>query len=110
MKQQKEDSKLIFALSILWGLLLISLQFFYFMGRADGIGDALDLMYPYIPIAVSILIPCGVAGRELAKVQININLTKRHFIAINYYNSSIKLNSNYNSMFVIFPNWIILLV
>ena len=82
MKQQKNNSKLIFALSILWGLLLISLQFMYYMGRTDELVDLWDAMSSYVPTAVIILILCGIAGRSLSKAQINVNLTKRHFILV----------------------------
>jgi len=82
MKQEKNNSKLIFALSMLWGFSLISLQFFYFLGRADGLADALDAMLQYIPVSVAILMCCWAAGQSASRVQFDIKLTKGKFILI----------------------------
>jgi len=82
MKEQKNNSKLIFALSMLWGLSLIFVQFCYFLGSTEGAANALDAMISYIPTSVAILMLSWVAGRSLTNVQFNINLTKRKFILI----------------------------
>ncbi|RUT73423.1 hypothetical protein [Ancylomarina longa] len=82
MKQEKENSKLIFALSMLWGFSLISAQFIYFFGSTEGLVNALDAMIPYTPTSVVILMCSWIAGRSLTNVQFNINLTKRKFILI----------------------------
>jgi len=80
MKQQKNNSKLIFALSILWGFSLIFAQFCYYMGSTEGLASALNAMIPYIPTSVAILILSCSAGWSLKNTQSNINLTKRKFI------------------------------
>lgn len=82
MKEQKNNSKLIMALSLLWGLSLVSAQFCYFLGSSESFLDALDAMTSYIPTSIAILFLSWIAGRSLAKSQININLTKRHFVVI----------------------------
>jgi hypothetical protein len=82
MKQQKNNSRLIFALSMLWGFLLISLQFVYFLGSTEGFANAMDRMIQYIPTSIVILVFSWIAGRSLNKMQFNINLTKRKFILI----------------------------
>lgn len=82
MKEQKNNSKLIFALSMLWGLSLIFAQFCYYLGSTEGAANALDAMISYIPTSVAILMLSWIAGRSLTKAQINVNLTKRHFILI----------------------------
>ena len=82
MKQQKNNSKLIFALSMLWGFSLISLQFVYYLGTTTGLANAMDRMIQYTPIAIAILMCSWIAGRSLNKMQFNINLTKRKFILI----------------------------
>jgi len=80
MKQRENDSRLIFALSIFWGLILISLELCYCMGKTDGLVHALGAMSFHIPIYISVLIGVVIAGRDLSKTQINIITTKRHFI------------------------------
>ena len=82
MKEQKNNSKLIFALSMLWGFLLIFAQFAYYMGSTDGFANVMDAMISYIPTSVAILILTWTAGRSLNKMQLNINPTKRQFILI----------------------------
>ncbi len=80
MKQEENDSRLIFALSILWGLILISLDFCYCMGKTNGLVNALGAMSSHIPIYISVFIGSVIAGRDLSKTQINVITTKRHFI------------------------------
>lgn len=82
MIQQKKNSRLIFALSILWGLFLISLQFTYFLGSTDTLANAMDRMIQYIPTAIPIILLSWITGQHLSKMQIDINLTKRKFILI----------------------------
>ena len=82
MKQQKNNSKLIFALSILWGLSLISAQFCYYLGSTEGLAGAMDKMIQYMPTSVAILICSWVAGRSVASAQFNMKLTKGKFILI----------------------------
>lgn len=82
MKQEKNNSKLIFTLSMLWGFSLISAQFIYFLGSTEGFINALDTMIPYIPTSVAILICSWVAGRSLTNLQFNIDQTKSKFILI----------------------------
>lgn len=82
MKEQKNKSKLIMTLSLLWGLSLISAQFCYFLGSTESFADALDAMTSYLSTSIAILLLSWIAGQSLAKSQININLTKRHFILI----------------------------
>jgi len=82
MKPENNNSKLIFALSMLWGFSLIAAQFCYFLGRTDGLADAWEAMLSYTPTSVAILMCSWIAGRSLTNVQFNINLTKRKFILI----------------------------
>ncbi|WP_372754651.1 hypothetical protein [Labilibaculum sp.] len=82
MKAEKNHSKLILALSILWGFSLISLQFIYFLGSTESFVNALDAMIPYTPSSVAILMCSWIAGRSLTKVQFNSKLTKQKFILI----------------------------
>jgi drug/metabolite transporter (DMT)-like permease len=82
MNQQKNNSKLIYALSMLWGFLLISAQFIYFLGSTEGFENALEEMFAYLPVSVAILMLCWISGRSVTKTQINIEFTKRHFILI----------------------------
>lgn len=80
MTQRKISSKLIFALSMLWGFSLILVQFVYHLGMTDGFVDALHAMIPHLPVSIAVLLMCWVAGVSVTKAQININFTKRHFI------------------------------
>ncbi|MGZ2371652.1 hypothetical protein ACXR6G_17870 [Ancylomarina sp. YFZ004] len=82
MKEQKNNSKLIFALSMLWGLSLIFAQFAYYLGSTEGFANALDAMISYMPTSVAILMLSWIAGRNLSKMQFNMNPTKRQFILI----------------------------
>lgn len=78
MKQQKNNSKLIIALSILWGFSLIFANFLYLLGRTDELINALNAMIS--PTSLVILIMSSIAGWNLKTLQFNINLTKRRFI------------------------------
>ncbi|MRT93581.1 hypothetical protein [Ancylomarina sp. 16SWW S1-10-2] len=82
MNEQKNNSKLIFALSMLWGLSLIAAQFCYYLGSTEELAGAMDEMIQYIPTSVAILMCSWVAGRSAASAQFNIKLTKSRFILI----------------------------
>jgi hypothetical protein len=84
MKTEKNNSKLIIALSILWPLSLLSAQFCYLLGKTEGFGSALDAMISYTTpsIMLPILIGSWITGQSLTKMQFNIELTKQKFILI----------------------------
>ena len=82
MTEQKNNSKLIFILSMLWGFSLIFAQFCYYLGSTDGAANTMDAMISYMPTSVVILMMSWLAGRSLSKAQVNVNLTKRLFILI----------------------------
>lgn len=79
MKQKTNNARLIFFLSILCGLLLISIQVAYFMGKSEGIEPMWDSIISYIPTSITILLLFGIGGWNLAREQIRVNLTKRDF-------------------------------
>jgi hypothetical protein len=67
MELQKYKSKLVLALSIMFGLWLIGLKFVYLMGREDGFLDAVNAMISYIPTGVAIMIIFIAAGLSFKK-------------------------------------------
>ena len=80
MKEQKDNSKLIFALSMLWGFSLIFAQFSYFLGSTEGTTAAIDAMTSYLPTSIAIIMMSWIVGKNLSKINLNIQFTKRKFI------------------------------
>ncbi len=80
MKEQKDNSKLIITLAMLWGFSLVFAQFSYFLGITDGVGAAMDAMMSFMPTSVAILMLSWAAGTSLAKSQRDINISKRKFV------------------------------
>ena len=69
MELQKYKSKLILGVLIMFGLWLIGLKFVYYLGREDGIVDAINAMTSYIPTAVAIMIILIASGLSIIKKQ-----------------------------------------
>ena len=79
MEQQKNNSKTIFGLAVLWGFLLIGLMFCYIMGRDEGFSNAMNAMIRLIPFFIPILICSMSAGNSLNKLLVTDNVTQTRF-------------------------------
>jgi len=82
MEQQKNNSKMIFGLAVLWGFWLIGLVFCYIMGRDEGFSKAMNAMIRLIPIFIPILICSMAAGNSLNKLIATADVTQTRFWVI----------------------------